>query len=45
MKRYEKYLSVTVLKDISDELVTKIKEKLLEASGVTVAAGLCPLLQ
>ena len=37
MKRYEKYLSVTVCKDISDELVAKIKENSSKLPGVTVA--------
>ena len=36
MKRYEQYLSVTVVSDINDILVAKIKENTAELPGVTI---------
>ena len=36
MKRYEQYLSVNIVSDVSDTLVTKIKENTAELPGVTI---------
>lgn len=37
MKRYEQYLSVTVVSDVNDTLVAKIKENTADLPGVTIA--------
>ncbi len=36
MKRYEQYLSVNIVSDVSDTLVAKIKENTAELPGVTI---------
>ena len=36
MKRYEQYLSVTIVSDVSDALVAKVKENAAELPGVSI---------